>query len=404
VVTCKRAFAQELAVRNWLDSYQRFRVIIEVEDKDPSVSVTGSPSMDVPGLLERKYKLAFYAYKEGITKAKITFMNDATGESLVFNVVFKAVDTDDAAIDSLPDFETPIRTQQERTLAIANPLDIPAIFHEFVSSDPNIFVPNLPITCGPHSEANFTVQYRPLVATKQKDATLKLKSNVLGEFKFDLALTANPVGAPRVMKFATGLGGEVSQTHRFLSYASKSIDYECKVTGTDFTLESGAKVTASPCPPGGEGVEVLVELRYEPSALGTVKETVTFSNTEGGTYQLALEGFCDPPKPQGPVQCKLNAASSVKFKNVYESTEDFLFSVDNPAFQLAKKTEKLNRKTTVAIAVSYKPADGSGAKGKGKGKESRPTSAAPTANPIGKLLVTCPNTGATWIYYLQGEP
>jgi hypothetical protein len=286
-------------------------------------------------------------------------------------------------------------------------LDVPAIFNEFVCSDPNIFIPGMPLTCGPKSEANFTVQYRPLVPSERKAATLTLKSNVLGEFKFDLALTANPLGAPRSMKFATSLGGEMSQTHRFLSYATKPTDYECKVTGTDFTLENGAKVSAPACPPGGEGVEVMVELRYEPSALGPVQETVTFSNAEGGKYDLSLEGFCDPPKPQGPVVCKANAAGAVKFKNVYETPQDYLFAVDNPAFTLAKKTEKLGRKTVAAIAISYKPTDGSSG-GAAKDKRSSKTPGDVTArgtspSAIGKLLVSCPATGATWIYYLQGQ-
>ena len=58
-VPAKKAFVQPLMVKNWLNCYQRFKVIIEAEEKDPSVTLAGSDTVDVPGLTDRKYKLQY---------------------------------------------------------------------------------------------------------------------------------------------------------------------------------------------------------------------------------------------------------------------------------------------------------------------------------------------------------
>ena len=39
---CKKLYLKSLPVRNWLPTPQRFRVVIEADDKDPSVSIKGS--------------------------------------------------------------------------------------------------------------------------------------------------------------------------------------------------------------------------------------------------------------------------------------------------------------------------------------------------------------------------
>jgi hydrocephalus-inducing protein len=313
-VKCKQPFTAELQVKNWLDSYQRFTVLLQTEKQDESVSITGSANMDVPASLERTYKVSFYAYKEGSTKASVTFINDVTQESLMFPLEFQASSDSSKATDKLPPFETVVRVMQEKALAILNPLDQPAVFEEFVCDDPSVFIPGMPLTAAASSEAKLSVQYRPLVPCQRKKATLTLKSSLLGEFTFDLALTANVSGAPRVLRFSTNLGGDLVQTHRFLSFSSSPVDYECKVTGTDFTVET-VKVSAPACPPGGEGVECAVEVRFEPSKMGKCSDVLTISGGDAGTYLLTLQGNCDAPKPQGPVIVKASGgAAAVRFK------------------------------------------------------------------------------------------
>jgi hypothetical protein len=53
-------------------------------------------------------------------------------------------------------------------------------------------------------------------------------------------------------------------------------------------------------PPGG--VEVEVEVGFEPSALGeALRDTLLVAHPTGGEYSVPLTGRCGPPKPQGPI-------------------------------------------------------------------------------------------------------
>jgi hypothetical protein len=92
------------------------------------------------------------------------------------------------------------------------------------------------------------------------------------------------------------------------------------------------------------------------------------------------------------------------------TAEDFRFVVDNPQFIVAKKTEKINRKTATQISVSFKPGGAvppPGAKGataQAAKPPSRPSSPALSTGDRGKLLITCASVpGVVWVYYLVGQ-
>lgn len=138
---------------------------------------------------------------------------------------------------------------------------------------------------------------------------------------------------------------------------------------------------------GGDGQEVTVSITYEPSALGAATNTLLLTSDKGGEYAVVLKGQCDPPKPQGPILVKSGGSSTVQFKNVLDTPEQFNFALDDPDFQVSKKTENIKNKSVAGISVSYKPSGGGG-ESKAKGT---------------KLLITCPAVkGATWVYYLRG--
>ena len=54
-----------------------------------------------------------------------------------------------------------------------------------------------------------------------------------------------------------------------------------------------------------------------------------------GEYQCPLVGRCIPPKPQGPIDCS-KGSGTVQFKNVFTTEAEFLYSVDNSAFQVGR--------------------------------------------------------------------
>jgi len=417
-VTCKKAHVQQLSIKNWLNNYQRFKVIIDMgDDTDASVQVTGASSLDIPGLLERKYKLNFYAYREGETTCLVTFLNETTGEQLSYVIRYTAT-MSDTVPEQLGTMDTPARISTKRSIVIANPLETDATINEFTCDDPGIFIA-LPQTIPSKSEFAFDVQYRPLVPAEMSSAPLTLLSPELGEFRYGLTLVAREPAPERSVRLSTSLGMEATAVFRFKSFCTKDTVFDCKLEGQEFLVDP--KITAAACPNDVDGVETVVEIRYEPSAIGEIRDTLTVSSAEGGTYVVSVTGSCEPPKPQGPFVVKPNAAAQIKFKNVLDIPEQFNFAVDNPAFVLAKKFEKINKKSVVNISVSYKPLDGGAAAGKGGGaktgkkdsargdKSARGKPDAPVAKDepkpsnIGKLLVTCPAVkNASWLFYLQG--
>lgn len=63
--TClRRLFVEVLPVKNWLNSLQRLRAIVELDVEDPAVQLTGPEYIDIPGSAVRDYKLRLFSFKE----------------------------------------------------------------------------------------------------------------------------------------------------------------------------------------------------------------------------------------------------------------------------------------------------------------------------------------------------
>jgi hypothetical protein len=512
----KRTCVVSVPVKNWLQSYQRFRVQVDRgANADPSTTLTGPPSLDVPGLLERSYKLNFYAYKEGVTSATVSFINDTTGESLVYELRITAKDSfvDEGALAPM---SASVRQLVTQHLLIANPMAHSVSFHKFSCTHPAITVP-VPFSLPANSEGGCEVRFRPLVAHKEQRVVLSLFSEELGEFQYALTLSAAGVGTERSLRFATDLGHDTTHTFRFTSYATKppgslasNMEYEVRTSGKEFSVDA-PRIAVPFADPLSEGVPVGIEVRYEPSAVGEVRDMLVVSpvplggpsaaaatGAAGGSernkdksgaaaagaqdpalyasltsgnsseYTCLLLGTCSPPKPAGPVLVSTGAGTSVRFKNVLASSsssaaaagaaaggDTFVYSVDNPAFILSKKTERLLSKQSTLIQIAYRPeggdasmaAAGSRADRKkasatkaaaaaparkrsdggveGSDSESAPGSARPgssggsaaaaagaaaaaaapamAAGSIGKLTITCSSVkNVSWVTYLQG--
>lgn len=431
--SCKKPFVQSLVVKNWLNSYQRFKVIIESEDKDPSVSITGTDTIDVPAMLERKFKLGFYAYKEGKTTTSVTFLNESTGEAMMYIVEFTATKQD--SCPNLSPMTTPVRVMNTQQFVITNPLDIDATFQDFAcvvasgegaenpsdkggkgkgagATDLSFVTKTLTITDFPFTvpaKGSYTVNvgFRPLLPHDPTACMIKLVSDSLGDFCYNVSLEATATGLDSSMKLLTSLGSEITRTYRFKSFSTVATTYDISTGGDSEFIVDTPKLQAPAAEAGSEeGVELSFNITYEPSNIGQIRDQLKIASPEGGTYLVGLTGICDPPVPRGPVIIKANGQGVIKFKNVLDTAEDFRFAIDNPAFTLAKKTEKINRKSPTQINVSFKPTEGTGRPGS---TSPRPGSAGSksqiSASPdCARMLITCPALpGVMWVYYLQGS-
>ncbi|ORY39534.1 hypothetical protein BCR33DRAFT_853320, partial [Rhizoclosmatium globosum] len=380
-VPCKTAYTEVLTVTNWLKKPQRFRVTTEFAKTDPSTILKGLDFIDVPGLVTREYKMSYYAYKEGVMNAKVIFKNETTQEYLFYNLVIKS--TPPGVISTI-DMTTAVRQTCVKDVIISNPLQTPVTFNASCNH-PDINVPHV-LTIQPKSDAVCTIEFLPL-QPKEVTTRLSISSSELGVYQYDIKLLATVSAPERSLHFKVGLGGTQTQTLRFMSFAKNKTEYTCRIDSPDFSVE---KSVMAPSASVG-GVEVCVDVTYEPSKLGDVRTQLLISSTSGGDYVCPLYGHCTTPRPQGPITIKVGATASVSFKNVFTTPASFSFVVDNPAFSV-KAQETIPPKKVIVMAITA---------------VATPPNATPSADSkvakVGKLTVIHKGTNISWVYYLRTQ-
>ncbi|KAJ3408149.1 hypothetical protein HDU80_006663 [Chytriomyces hyalinus] len=375
-IPCKTAYTEVLTVTNWLKKPQRFRAVIEFAKSDPSTILKGLDFIDVPGLLTREYKLSYYAFKEGVMNAKVIFKNEQTQEFLFYNLVIKS--TSPGVISTI-DMATSVRQACSREISISNPLSTPVTFNA-ACPHPDVTVPHT-FVVQPKCDGACLFEFLPL---QPKEATTRVTvtSSDLGIYQYDLKLAASVAGPERSLHFKVGLGGAQTQTFRFLSFAKTKTEYACKIESPEFTVE---KSVVAPSASVG-GVEVCVDVTYEPSKLGDIRTQLLLTSSVGGDYVCPLFGHCTTPRPQGPITIKPGSTASVSFKNVYTTPAAFTFVMDNPAFTV-KATETIPPKKVITMAIAaVMPATNS-------------TDAKTTK--VGKLTVVHKGSNVSWVYYCK---
>lgn len=201
------------------------------------------------------------------------------------------------------------------------------------------------------------------------------------------------------MNFKTALGTDVVQTIKFKNFVKKPTVYQVKIeklggaakTSTnpkdtkapqcEFTVDN-LNVNA-PAADSKDGVEVPLNIKFEPSGMSESKALMTVSSTEGGTYQYYLIGQTVNPQPKGPFKNTGKGGISIDFKNPFYEATEFMVRIDNPAFTTTVKNPmKLEAGKVGAIPVTYKAVPGQ------------------TAN--GRVIVSAEGV-PQWTFYVQGD-
>ncbi|RHY53725.1 hypothetical protein DYB38_002829 [Aphanomyces astaci] len=378
----KTSLAMKLPIKNWLKCAQVFHVRIENAHK--STFVQGADTITVPPNAQRDYGLKVYAYIEGANDFKVTFTNTDTGEFL-----FYLVHVDVAApgvIDTFV-FHAPVRQSVKKVITIENPFpdSTPIPFDDSVKwwrcSSPCVRVRRLGELTG-RTEGSFEVEYRPLlhVGDVPSDVDLSISCPQLGEYNYKLQLTTSPAGIERILYFNVPLGGCQTQSFRFQTFVAKPCELKCAVQQpTFFNVSPSVKVDAS----DWDGAECTVSIKFEPEALGEIRDTLVLVSDVGGEYKCTLQGHSVPPLPQGPFV--FTTTKEIEFKNVFTTAREFVFTVDNPAaFSVNTRQATIGPKSVKSVVVKVED----------------------TTKPVvGKLLVTCPALVdlPPWVYYLEAE-
>lgn len=393
---CKKQHTQAVPVLNWLQERQRFRVDLELvkpapeEDAHKAIHVDGVRSFDLPPGLQRDYRFRIYAYQKGAATVRLTFRvqdphtNKDTGEYLTMEVDFTFMEAESLAVIQM---EAACRQLARHTIAVTNPLSTPVTFTGSTNQPELRFSPN-PLTVNPQGQAMLDLLFRP-VEEGEMMAEATLNSDELGLYPYSVKLVGTGAGIERTLVLKAPLGGEVVETFKFLHYVKKPVTYEVTVESkegshkpppTDFFVDDKDK-NKSVQPAKDEGDEASVAVHFQPSSLQEQRAVLRLSGPGGGEYSVLLVGYSTPPQPQGPVIINGSGKSEVvEFRNPFDRTVKFTFQVDDPAFIIPKREERLDKKSSTQIPVTFQ-AD---------------------KNQDGRLIVSDDQTSTPWIFYLKG--
>jgi len=247
-------------------------------------------------------------------------------------------------------------------------------------------------TLSGNSEGTFEVEYRPLMPTAQPtDHLLTITTKELGTFKYKIVVKATPPLLRQVLRFDVPLGSIQQEGFVFRAFNNVKSDYTCIVKKPDFfTVQKSLPVDAVPS--GWVGDDIRVNLMFEPTEIGEVRDLLTVSSTEGGEYQCELIGNCVAPMPQGPFNLVQGGGSiDIPFRNCFTSSCSWNFSCDSTAFRCSVPSLVVNAKTEGKCTVMFEP------------KEEHLSVSGGYVT--GKLFISCsakPNL-PSWIYYLRGK-
>ena len=98
----------------------------------------------------------------------------------------------------------------------------------------------------------------------------------------------------RTLRFDAYLGGDITQKLRFTSFEQTATDFECKIAGTEFACD--LRIRAAGCGRGLDGEEMTLDVKYEPTNLGDVRDVlvITGVNQRGNAeFRVPLYGHCE---------------------------------------------------------------------------------------------------------------
>lgn len=389
----KKILTVSIPVKNWLRVAQTFHVDINKSDANESTTIQGAASVSLPGTASKNYTAKFFSYMEGKSHFSIRLTNQETGEYIVYELAVTA--TKAAEVETLH-FNAPVRQSVKKVVTIENPFNPDRAVH-FVDpsewwkcSNPCIRVKQLSELTG-RREGSYEVEYRPILhSLAPVEDQLTISFAELGDFTYKLVLTTQPASTERTLQFTAPLGASKTQMFEFVSFVGHTGELSAAVGNAgSFTIPATCKVDAAT---EWEGKTFSIPIKFEPEAIGEVRDMLVLQSDTVGEYKCSLHGIATAPLPQGPFV--FNGSVDIEFKNVFSTPSEFEVVSDSPYFVVSTRTMSIPPKSAKTISVKVDPSAVMPARGK--------TSSGPMA---GKLLVSCPSMKALppWVYYLESQ-
>jgi hydrocephalus-inducing protein len=385
-VPCKKRVNQAIPVENWLHERQRFDVKVELiepaGDMAEGIDTKGVSTFDLQPSQKRDYKFNIYAYHECSSLVRVTFTSEATKEYMIYEIAFKFTQPSSLATIEM---KTACRQLAHHTIAVTNPLMKEATFTGTCSHSAMRFSPET-ITVPARSEKTIELLFRPL-EEGEDEAQASLKSPELGIYPYTVKWTATTAGMEKPQMLKAPLGGSTLESFKFINYAKQNVTYTATIqpgraqkgNPADFILDQATVVAPAAT---DKGSEVSLNIRYQPSGLGECLAKLVITAPGGGEYQASLTGYAQPPQPQGPFTVVGGKPTMIKFRNPFLAATEFAMHVDNVAFTLPSRSQRIDPQKEVDIPVTFKP------DGAGQG---------------GRLIISCQQASTPWIFFLKGE-
>jgi hydrocephalus-inducing protein len=387
----KKALVISLPVRNLHKVVQRFDVHVK-HDGSSLLQLRGATSIAVPPQGTRNFKLTFYSLAESSANAIVTLTSPTIGTYARYSF---AVTATSPGVFGRFALKSNVRRTAKHVIRISNPLhtDVELPDDWWSCNSPDVRVLMLRHLKA-EKDGTFDIEYRPLVATHSDggDAVddevtttieggittkrLTLNCGPLGVFHYDLDLRADdPNVATETLRFKTSLGSTQLQNFQFSSFARDATSYTCTVDDGSFQV---APTVSAAGATSWSGVDVPVQVIYEPCEVRQDRAVLTVTDDVGGTYRCILTGECIPPQPRGPFTIAAGGTHELVFKNMF--AEDMKFGVTtDSSFSVEWQEKIIPAKTEIKIVVKCS------------------TSGSAT----GKMLISCPS--ASWVYYFARQ-
>ncbi|TYZ67847.1 hypothetical protein PybrP1_010095 [[Pythium] brassicae (nom. inval.)] len=282
----KKTLSVAIAVRNWLKTAQTFDVVIE--NASESVLAQGPASVTVQSGATRNYTHKFFSYTEGGADLVVRFTNPTSGEYLEYDVHVAVAKANE--VETLH-FHVPVRQSLKKLTAITG-----------------------------RPEGSYEVEYRlTLHSDTPTDALLTIAFADLGEYTYRLVLITQQAGVERVLHFEVPLGGAQMQSFPFTTFVDRATEMACSVReATSFSVPTTLRVDGAA---DWDGKSAAVQVKFEPEALGEVRDTLTVFSESVGEYKCSLHGVSMPSLPQGPFV--FASTKELEFRNVFSTPMDF---------------------------------------------------------------------------------
>ncbi|KAG8344280.1 Hydin [Trypanosoma vivax] len=389
VIETNTVHTETFELQNSTNSTLRFRASVTwVNEPEKGIALVKAPiTVDVPAKQCKEIAVNITVMKECVLNGTVLFRClEREEHSQEFNVALRVVPK---AVSTITELVAAVRTAGVYRLAIKNTLAKPVTFTNRVENALDVVTVDPHITVGPKSTVELPIKFFPLVHKDYPVAVVTATSAELGNITCKLHLRSTPPRAEKVIRISCPLGQCVEFPLTFTSYSKVNCDFSVSITGegkiTPFSKVGNSSNVKVPACVRPEGQEVTVEMMYEPCSEGCVKGMIEICSPIAGTYIFPVLATCLPPQRQGPFPVRTGQTTTISFKNVFSETITLSISTDSPNFVVAKSTEVVQPKKSVAIQVQNKVIE-----------ESRDAHTA-------KLTVSTVNNGETlrWVYYLK---